>query len=50
LCSAHCKKSQFEENPTKYKYYAMQKYIAETRIANKSDVCPNTPRADEANL
>jgi hypothetical protein len=29
--------------------YAMQKYIAETRIANKSDVSPNTPRADEAN-
>jgi hypothetical protein len=29
--------------------YAMQKYIAETRMANKSDVSPNTPRADEAN-
>ena len=29
---------------------ALRRYIAETRIANKSDVSPNTPRADEANL
>ena len=29
---------------------AMLKYIAETEIANKSDVSPNTPRADEANM
>ena len=27
--------------------YAMQKYIAETGIASKSDVSPNTPRVDK---
>jgi hypothetical protein len=30
--------------------YAMQKYIAETGIASKSDVSPNTPKADEFDL
>ena len=29
---------------------ALHKYIAETGVANKSNVSPNTPRADEANL
>ena len=29
---------------------AMLKYIAETEVPNKSNVSPNTPRADEANL
>jgi hypothetical protein len=29
---------------------ALFKYIAEIEVANKSDVSPNTPRADEANL
>ncbi|MFL6349936.1 MAG: hypothetical protein ACJ72X_16805 [Nitrososphaeraceae archaeon] len=29
---------------------AMLKYIAETGLASKSDISPNTPRADEANM
>ena len=32
------------------RHNALFKYVAETGVANKSNVSPNTPRADEANL